>query len=357
MDFILRAYLQEPDLIYRHLAKLSSHCMESIELLGMSPLIPTGKDENIVEERIDAGFGPILVARQGKFKPNSRQCCIVTFHDLGLNYSSNFQAFLNYHLMRPVIERMPVVHINAPGQEDDADELPSDYVYPTMSQLAESVRTVCNYYNIKQVICFGVGLGANVMARVAQKNPDIVDGVFLINPVPTVASWMEWVYQKRNIYYLNSLCNGTMQMNGPNHVESFPQCILDYLIWHHFGTPSEEHCRDLINIYKNYFSSYKIRPKNLAMLIDSYIRRDDVGVSRNDGDHIECSSLVLCGNDSPFLEDSINMNQRLKPDRSTWMKLFDSGLVLDEQPNKVAEAFILFVQGLGLGLLTCYKYK
>lgn len=332
--------------------------MESFELLEVTPHIPVIRDESIIEERIDAGYGPILVARQGKLIANTCQCCILTFHDLGLNYLSNFQAFFNYHLMKPVIQRMPVIHINAPGQEDDADELPQDYIYPTMNQLAESVRTVCNYYNIKQAICIGVGLGANVMARVAQKNPDLIDGVFLINPVPTTAGWMEWAYQKRNIYYLNNLESGITQSNNIYPVEySFPQCILDYLTWHHFGTPSEDNCRDLMNIYKDYFSSFKIRPKNLAMLIDSYIKRDDIGISREDGEHIECSSLVLCGNDSSFLEDSINMNQRLRPDRSTWMKLFDCGLVLDQQPGKVAEAFILFVQGLGLGLLTCYKYK
>lgn len=333
--------------------------MEYCELLEIKPPIHVRRDESIIEERIDTGFGPILVARQGtKLRPNSSQCCIVTFHDLGLNYLSNFQAFFNYHLIKPVTQRMPVVHITAPGQEDDADELPADYVYPDMNQLAESVRTVCNYYGIKQAICIGVGLGANVMSRVAQKNPDLVDGIFLINPVPTVAGWAEWAYQKRNIYYLNNLDKGLSQLDGDNYYKSsFPQCILDYLIWHHFGTPTQNSCTDLINMYKNYFSSFKIRPRNLALLLDSYLNRDDVGVSRDEGQQIDCSSLVLCGNDSPFLEDSINMNQRLKPDRSTWMKLFDCGLVLDEQPHKVAEAFILFVQGLGLGLLTCYKYK
>lgn len=333
--------------------------MECCELLQIKPPIHVRRDESIIEERIDTGFGPIVVARQGtKLKPNSSQCCIITFHDLGLNYLSNFQAFFNYHLMKPVIQRMPVVHINAPGQEDDADELPADYEYPDMNQLADSVRTVCNYYGIKQAICLGVGLGANLMARVAQRNPDLVDGVFLINPVPTVAGWTEWVYQKRNIYYLNSLDKGLNQLGNDSYYKSsFPQCILDYLIWHHFGNSTPENCRDLINMYKSYFSSFKIRPRNLALLIDSYIRRDDVGISREDGLQVECSSLVLCGNDSPFVEDTINMNQRLKTDRSTWMKLFDCGLVLDEQPNKVAEAFILFVQGLGLGLLTCYKYK
>lgn len=110
-------------------------------------------------------------------------------------------------------------------------------------------------------------------------------------------------------------------------------------------------------MYKSYFSSYKIRPKNLAALIETYLKRDDIGVSRNEDCDVKCPALVLCGNDSPHLDDSISMNQRLMPDKSTWMKLFDCGLALDEQPYKVSEAFILFAQGLGLGLLTCYKYK
>ena len=340
--------------------------MESCELLEIkqTPSKLDLKDAAISEERIDAGFGPILVAQQGaRVRPNSSQCCIITFHDLGLNHLSNYQAFFNYPLMRPVIARMPVIHINAPGQEDGADKLPDDYCYPSMDQLADSVRTVCNYYGVKQAICLGVGLGANVMARVAFKNPDLVDGLFLINPVPTEAGWIEWAYQRRNIYYLNNLqySNERAADSNTNNYysfnETFPQTILDYLIWHHFGTPSQECNPDLIEMYKIYFSSFKIHPKNLALLMDSYLRRGDVNISREPGQKLACSSLILCGNDSPFLEDSINMNQRLAPELSTWMKLFDCGLALDEQPNKVAEAFILFVQGLGLGLLTCYKYK
>lgn len=317
------------------------------------------KIPNYFEETIDPGFGPITVAQQGKrFIQGSGQYCIVTFHDLGLNHVSNFQAFFNYHLMVPVLEQMPVFHINAPGQEDDAEELPSDYSYPSMSQMADSVRTVCNYYGIKHVICIGVGLGANVMARVALKNPDLVDGLFLINPVPSSAGWTEWAYQRRNIYYLQTLESGLSRLSNDGYSRvSFPQCVIDHLIWHHFGSPTEERNTDLMNMFKGYFSGLKIRPKNLSALIESYLARDDIGVSRDDGNEIKCSTLIICGNDSPYLEDSIQMNQRLRPDRSGWMKLFDCGMALDEQPQKVAEAFILFVQGLGLGLLTHVKIK
>lgn len=329
--------------------------MEECELLELTPAI--ARDESIIEERIDAGFGPIVVAQQGtRFRPNSTQCCIVTFHDLGLNYLSNYQAFFNYSLMVPVIQRMPVFHINAPGQEDNADDLSDSYVYPTIAQLAESVRTVCNYYSIKQAICIGVGLGANVMARVALNNPDIVDGLFLVNPVPTSAGWVEWAYQKRNIYYLRNLNFGLSQLGDDGTaLGGFPQCVIDYLLWHHFGSSTTRNT-DLINMYKSYFSSRKISPKNLALLIEAYLKRDDVGINR-ESSSINCSSLILCGNDSPYLDDSIEMNQRLLADKSTWMKLFDCGLPIDEEPGKVSEAFILFAQGLGLGLLTCYKYK
>lgn len=343
-------------------AKFANHqinyaTMETCELLEIKPVIDTRGDDGIIEERIDVGFGKILVAKQGAaLKPNSRQHCLVTFHDLGLNYASNFRAFFSYHRMVQVAAKMPVLHINAPGQEDDADELPDDYVYPSMDQLAEGVQTVCNYYGIQRIICIGVGLGANIMVRVAKNCPQMVDGLFLINPVPTSAGWMEWAYQKQNIYYLSTVCRYSTRNNTDVYqINPFPQCVMDYLVWHHFGTPAQERNSDLLNMYKSYFSSYRIRPKNLSMLIDSYLKRDDIGISRENG--IDCSALVLCGNDSPYLNDSIAMNQRLRPELSTWMKLFDCGLPLDELPNKVSEALILFIQGLGLGLLACYKYK
>lgn len=327
-------------------------------MFEIKPIIPKFQQE-YVEEIIDAGFGPIVVAQQGcGFKQNSSQICIVTFHDIGLNYLSNFQAFFNYSLMRPVLNRMHVFHINAPGQDEDAEELPGDYIYPTMDQLADSVRTVCNYYGIKQVILFGVGLGANVMARVALRNPEIVDALFMINPIPTPAGWYEWFYQKRNVYYLRNLDFGGSLLNQNTGYSKilFPQSILDYLIWHHFGTGLEERNPDLVNIFKAYFSSLKIKPRNLASLIESYLARDDVGAARETNE-IKCSSFIMTGNDSPFMEPSIQMLQRLRPDLSGWMKLFDCGSVLDEQPQKVAEAFILFIQGLGLGLLTHVRIK
>ena len=97
-----------------------------------------------------------------------------------------------------------VFHINAPGQEDNSPPLPDNFAYPNMDQLAEQIESVCKHYDIKNFIGFGVGAGANILCRFALRNPSYVDGLFLINCTSTHFSWTEWIYQKLNIYYLNS---------------------------------------------------------------------------------------------------------------------------------------------------------
>ena len=61
-----------------------------------SPLIRSlsAKDE-FIEERIETNFGTILVAKQGANHRLSKPV-IITYHDIGLNHVSNFQAFFNY---------------------------------------------------------------------------------------------------------------------------------------------------------------------------------------------------------------------------------------------------------------------
>ena len=50
-----------------------------------------------------------------------------------------------------------------------------------MSSRHFQVEYVLHYYGIPQCVCFGVGLGANVLARFARRRPTMVDGLVLIN--------------------------------------------------------------------------------------------------------------------------------------------------------------------------------
>ena len=53
-----------------------------------------------------------------------------------------------------------------------------------------------HYYGISHCVGFGVGLGANVLARFAHRRPTMIDGLVLINCNSQSAGWVEWVYNK-----------------------------------------------------------------------------------------------------------------------------------------------------------------
>jgi Ndr family len=50
------------------------------------------------------------------------------------------------------------MHANEPG-------VCFRYIYPTCDQLADSVYSVVEFFKLKSVVCFGIGLGANILAR------------------------------------------------------------------------------------------------------------------------------------------------------------------------------------------------
>ncbi|CAG2108039.1 unnamed protein product [Medioppia subpectinata] len=330
--------------------------LSSIELQNVessAPLMRTlEKSDNMYsEERVDTDWGQMCVAHQG-MDGNLQKPVIITYHDLGLNVVSNFQAFFNFMDVKLLLQSFCVYHMNAPGMEDNAPTLPDNYVYPTLDQLAQQIHSVCKHYNIKTFIGFGVGAGANILSRFALNSPDLVDGLFLINPTSTQSSWSEWLFQKLNVYYLNSSTGTTTA--GANQ---FPITTQNYLMWHHFGKQNEERNRDLIDTYRSYFTGKSLNARNLSLFIDSYIKRTDLVIARGDKERaFKCSVLVLCGNLSPHVDDTVTMNSRLDPTNSTWMKLSDCAMVLEEQPAKVAEAFRLFLQGLGYAL-TAYERR
>ncbi|XP_076331640.1 protein NDRG3-like [Tachypleus tridentatus] len=314
--------------------------MDDIELRNVELQIPIMRSSSKTEtynqeEMIETDFGRMFVAVQGE---RNKQA-IITCHDLGLNNISNFQAFFNYVDMRVLLQSFCVYHLNAPGQEEGAQTLPEGYVYPTMDQLAEMVLCAVKFFNLKHFVGFGVGAGANILARFALQYPDLVDGLFFINCTSTVAGWTEWGYQK-----LNSMC---LRSSG---MTSSP---LEYLLWHHFGNITEDNNYDLVQAYSQYFTKV-VNPYNLSLFIDSYIRRTDLQIQRELDNtkrkserRFKSGVLLMSGALSPHLDDTIEMNGRLDPSNSTWMKISDCGMVMEEQPGKVAEVLRLFLQGLG----------
>ncbi|XP_013179463.1 PREDICTED: protein NDRG3 isoform X2 [Papilio xuthus] len=328
-------HLKMPSLNAEETALLS---MDDIELKNIQLQFPSARrfsgEGGCVEVRVRTDRGDILVAVQGdRSKP-----AIITYHDIGMNYIC-FQTFFNYVDMRALLENFCVYHINAPGQEEGAASLPDDYLYPTMDELANQINYVLGHFGIKTFIGFGVGAGANILARFALVHPQKVDALTLINCTSSQAGWIEWAYQKMNSRSLRA--------------RGMTQGVLDYLMWHHFGRFAEERNQDLVQLYRGYFTRH-LNPTNLSLLMDAYVRRTDLNISR-EGHTLRAPVLNITGALSPHVDDTVTFNGRLQPTNSTWMKISDSGMVLEEQPAKISEAFRLFLQGEGYAALALHK--
>lgn len=316
---------------------------DDIELKAVQLQFPAARslDKNASlykEERVETPRGSILVAVQGdRSKP-----AILSFHDLGLNHVSNFQAFFNFSEMRNLIQNFCIYHVNALGQEEGAPTLPEGFVFPTMEEISEQISDVMLHFDLKSFIGFGVGVGANILVRFALNHPERVDALCLLNCVSTTAGWIEWGYQKLNSRHLRS--------------KGMTQGTLDYLMWHHFGRLTEERNHDLVHVFREYFEHH-LNPTNLAMFIDSYIQRTDLNINREtdpskppSSSTVKVPVLNMTGALSPHVDDTVTFNSRLDPTNSTWMKVQDCGMIIEEQPAKVVEAFRLFLQGNGYAL-------
>jgi len=291
------------------------------ELLNVSEEKPVNRnisnDTKYTKEMVETFHGQVLVAW-------ATDRTKTPYHDFGLNHTSNIQAFFNYADMAELTQNFCVFHANAPGLN-----LASDHTYPSMDELGEQIQEVLNHFSLVKYV--GVRLGANVLLRHALANPERVDCLLLVNATSNQAGWIEWGYQKRNVNHLK------------NH--GMTQAVLDYLMWHHFGPLVDERAHDLVSMYKTYFET-DINSVNLGSLAEQYIARTDINLTRT-GETLKVPVLNVVGGLSPFIEESVTLNGRLEPSKTNWIKIQDTAMVLDERPDKVCQAFRLFLQGQG----------
>ncbi|XP_043213998.1 protein NDRG3-like isoform X3 [Amphibalanus amphitrite] len=309
--------------------------LRSVNLHQPQARVAIGDGSLGAEQYVETSRGSICVAIQGDLhKPT-----IVTYHDLGLNYVANFQSFMNYPDMKIMAESFSFVHINAPGQEPGAKTLPEGYVYPSCEELAEQVREVIEKLQLKRCVGLGVGAGGNILSRLCLAHPELMECLVLINAVCTPPGWIEWGYQKMNVRHLRS--------------SGMTQGVMDYLMWHHFGK-LDEASHDLMHQYRSQFQS--ANGANLSLFIESYNQRTDLGIQRpapagkQEGVFLRVPVLLVCGNRSPYEDETVTFNSRLDPGKTQWMKIHDCSLPLDEQVAKVCEAFRLFLQGQGFAV-------
>jgi len=319
----------------------SIHLEEANELTGLSPSKYVDQEEktffqSLPQDVVKTKRGDIHVAIQGD--RSKKRTAIVTLHDIGQNHISGFQSFFCFHQFKPLVENFTIYHLNFPGQHENAEELPQEYMYPSMEEMADCVEEVFQYYNLTNTICFGIGAGANVFTRLALLDPKHVECCILVNGTCTSASWSEWGYEKMSSHYLKT--------------KGMTQFCEDFLLGHFFGKIDEHANADLVTGVRDQLRAIK-HPRNLAMFIESFSKRTNIKIVRPTPGNtsvvtLKCGAIIITGDHSPSVDDTVNLNSRLDPTKTTWMKITGAtSLVLEEQPTTVTNAIVLFLQGYG----------
>uniref|UniRef100_A0A8B9JJ61 Protein NDRG2 n=1 Tax=Astyanax mexicanus TaxID=7994 RepID=A0A8B9JJ61_ASTMX len=284
-----------------------------------------------VEHDIETPHGVLHVTLRGT--PKGNRPVILTYHDIGLNHKSCFNTLFNFEDMQEITQHFAVVHVDAPGQQENAPPFPSGYQYPTMDELAEMLPSVLTQLKINSVIGIGVGAGAYILTRLALNQSTLVEGLVLINVDPCAKGWMDWAASKLSGWTSN---------------------LVDIVMGHHFSTDELTENQEIIQTYRLHIAQ-DINQDNLALFCNSYngrrdleIERPILGINEETVNTLKCPALLVVGDTSPAVEAVVECNSRLNPTKTTLLKMADcGGLPQVVQPGKLAEAFKYFVQGMG----------
>ncbi|XP_025094985.1 uncharacterized protein ZK1073.1-like isoform X2 [Pomacea canaliculata] len=308
----------------------------------------------------------ISAPRVGRFKVfiqgdlKSCQFVILTVHDLGSNHTM-WTNFLNHYAMEEIMRRAAFIHVDIPGQEDEASDLPADYIFPSMQTLGEDLVCVLDQLDVKSVICIGEGAGANVIARFAIAQPDRVMGICLIHCTGTTAGFMESLKDK--------LINWKLEQIGMNPTAEA------YLCLHRFGSQEKRlssHVRtrhlklkrnkssnlfekaeskdQLQKVIENFQESLrsKINPRNLKKFVQAFMKRSNI--ADNIG-KIKCPILMVTGSKASCNDEVHSLFSRVRAvldkKKVDFLEVDGVANVIEEKPERFAESFLYFLQGLG----------
>uniref|UniRef100_A0A672G3K8 Protein NDRG2 n=1 Tax=Salarias fasciatus TaxID=181472 RepID=A0A672G3K8_SALFA len=274
------------------------------------------------EEHVETQYGKVHCIMTGT--PRANRPAILTFHDVGLNHKSCFEPLFKHEDMQEIIRRLPICHVEAPGQHEGAKTLPTAYSYPTMDQLSEALPSVLKHFGLNSVIGLGVGAGAYILARFAvSKTPSQFD-----------------IY----IYYIES-CRES--------ITEWTHTLPDTIITQLFGKEEIQNNHDLIATYRHHITT-TMNQSNVSQFFRSYKQRTALEVERPiPGGNVnvrtlKCSTLLVAGDNSPAVEAVVDCNAKLNPTKTTLLKMADcGGLPQVDQPAKLTEAFKYFIQGMG----------
>uniref|UniRef100_A0A6Q2ZF16 NDRG family member 4 n=1 Tax=Esox lucius TaxID=8010 RepID=A0A6Q2ZF16_ESOLU len=239
------------------------------------------------EHDIETPYGMLHVVIRGA--PKGNKPAILTYHDVGLNHKLCFNSFFHNEDMQEITRHFVVCHVDAPGQQIGAAQMPQGYQYPTMDQLAAMLPCVVQHFGFKSIVGIGVGAGAYILAKFA----------------------------------LSGLTS------------ALPDTVLPHL----FSQEELMSNTELVQSYRQQINN-TINQFNLQLFWNMYNSRRDLEMNRTgsmiNAKTLKCPVMLVVGDNAPAEEGVVECNSKLDPTNTTFLK-----------PGKLSEAFKYFLQGMG----------
>ncbi|KAM6946273.1 protein NDRG4 isoform 1-T1 [Aplochiton taeniatus] len=295
------------------------------EMENCESLMPIGDWK---EHDIETPYGMLHVVIRGA--PKGNKPAILTYHDVGLNHKLCFNSFFHNEDMQEITKHFVVCHVDAPGQQIGASQLPQGYQYPTMDQLAGMLPSVVQHFGFKSIVGIGVGAGAYILAKFALIFPDLVEGLVLLNIDPNGKGWIDWAAGK---------------------ISGLTSALPDTVLPHLFSQEELMNNTELVQSYRQQINN-TVNQFNLQLFWNMYNSRRDLEMNRSgtviNAKTLRCPVMLVVGDNAPAEEGVVECNSKLDPTKTTFLKMADSGgLPQLTQPGKLTEAFKYFLQGMG----------
>uniref|UniRef100_A0A8D1TBY2 N-myc downstream-regulated gene 1 protein n=1 Tax=Sus scrofa TaxID=9823 RepID=A0A8D1TBY2_PIG len=253
--------------------------LQDVDLAEVKPLVEKGEtitgllqEFDVQEQDIETLHGSIHVTLCGT--PKGNRPVILTYHDIGMNHKTCYNPLFNSEDMQEITQHFAVCHVDAPGQQDGAASFPAGYMYPSMDQLAEMLPGVLHQFGLKSIIGMGTGAGAYILTRFALNNPEMVEGLVLINVNPCAEGWMDWAASK---------------------ISGWTQALPDMVVSHLFGKEEMQNNVEVVHTYRQHIIN-DMNPGNLHLFINAYNSRRDLEIERPmPGAHtVTLQGVLLC---------------------------------------------------------------
>jgi len=283
-----------------------------------------------VADVVTTKYGPITVTVVGD---RSLTPCI-TFHDVGLNHSTCFQALLvAADTASLLVNNFCFYHIDCPGSQPGATGVPKDLLPITSHKLVDMVDEVVRHFQLQEFIGLGAGFGGYILAEYAARFPKSgMVGAILVSPPCQKASWTEWSYGK---YVLAGIA-----------IHNLPGYVVDQLIARLFS-PSHRNWMggggsDLVCSFRRDIS--EMNAFGVGRYFSACLYREDLTPLLKE---IKSHVLIATGDCSIYTNDTLHMNSVMDKSRTRFFEVERSGaLCSEESPLELASAIQLFLRGL-----------